>query len=72
MSKNVVNAFVVEDVPVKGRERSKYGWERVGVGQSIVVDKNAVSAANNWGKKIGAKFASEKLADGKFRIGRVS
>lgn len=63
--------YTVEDVAVEARSRSKYGWGRLKVGQSIVTEKNAVSAANNWGSKNGAKFASTKV-EGGYRIGRIS
>lgn len=50
----------------------KYPFPDMGTGDSIVGSKNTATAAHQYGKKHGWKFAVRAIGNDRFRIWRIS
>lgn len=68
---------VITDVPPPAAlKRVHYQWQRMGIGDSIIVPAkyapSAQSSASQHGKRTGKRFASRKLPDGGRQVWRVA
>ena len=63
---------VVSNKPMP-KQRNKYGFDRLDVGQSLSSSsKSIVSASFLYGKKVGKTFTSKKEEDGTYSVWRVT